>query len=256
MLSNNVFYHGTIRKVIVAFGTLFSNIYIDRKVGATGISSVSGTTIQRLQIPIAYGPKEKWVVRLEQDPSLQNHTYVSLPRMAFEIDGYQYDNSRKLNKMNKVVCNSGTGTSSTVFAPVPYNLMMSLYVITKNQEDALQIIEQILPTFTPEYTLVINAIPSMYVQQNIPIVLDSIVAEDSYDGAFQTRRFVIHHLRFTAKMNLFGGIQTSKPIFHTQVDIANNINADGTFTDYLAHHYADGATGTYEIVRDQWIEEL
>lgn len=253
MLSNNVFYHGIIRKTIVAFGTLFSNIYIDRKVGATGISSVSGTTIQRLQIPIAYGPKEKWVVRLEQDPTLQNHTYTSLPRMAFEIDGYSYDYTRKLNKMNKIICNSGaTGSSSTVFTPVPYNLIMSLYVITKNQEDALQIIEQILPTFTPQYTLVINTIPSMYLHQNVPITLDSITVDDTYDGAFQNRRFVIHQLRFTAKLNLFGGLQVSKPIYHVNANVSQNSDFSNVFT----HYYADGATGTYEIVRDEWVDEL
>jgi hypothetical protein len=98
MLNNNVYYHGIIRKSIVAFGRLFSDIYIDRKQG----DSVTGTTIQRLQIPLAYAPKEKWLVRIEQDPTLENHTYVSLPRMSFEIIGYNYDPSRKVNRMQQI----------------------------------------------------------------------------------------------------------------------------------------------------------
>jgi len=97
MLNNNVFYHGIIRKTIVVFGSLFSSIYIDRKEG----DSVTGTTVQRLQVPLAYAPKEKWLVRLEQDPDLSNNAYVSLPRMSFEILSYTYDASRKTNRMQK-----------------------------------------------------------------------------------------------------------------------------------------------------------
>lgn len=253
MLNSNVFYHGIIRSTIVAFGSLFSNIYIDRKVGASGIDSVNGTTIQRLQVPIAYGPKEKWVVRIDQDPTLEQHTYITLPRMSFEISGYSYDVTRKLNKMNKVICNDGapasSGLSAVAYAPVPYNISMNLYVVTKTQEDALQIIEQILPSFTPEYTLAVNAPISMI--QNVPVILNSITATDDYDRNFQTRRFVIHTLQFTLKTNLYGNIQTSKPIFSTITNVASVDGASG-----IAHHYSAGATGTYEIIRDEWIEDL
>jgi hypothetical protein len=160
MLNNNVFYHGIIRKTIVAFGRLFSDIYIDRKQG----DSVNGTTIQRLQIPLAYAPKEKWVVRLEQDPTLENYTYTSLPRMSFEILGYNYDATRKLNRMQQITCGEGENSLSTVYTPVPYNIDISLYILTKTQEDGLQILEQILPTFTPEYTLTINQLPEMNIK--------------------------------------------------------------------------------------------
>lgn len=141
MLNNQVFYHGIIRKCIVGFGSLFSDIYIDRKEG----DSVTGTTTQRLQVPLAYAPKEKWLVRLDQDPGLENYTYVSLPRMSFEIIGYNYDPMRKLNRMQQIKCGDGSGSVSTMFTPVPYNLDLTLYVLTKTQEDGLQIIEQILP---------------------------------------------------------------------------------------------------------------
>lgn len=247
MLNNNVFYHGTIRKTIVAFGSLFSNIYIDRKQN----NSVSGTTIQRLQVPLAYAPKEKWLVRIEQDPNLENNTYVSLPRMSFEITGYSYDATRRLNKMNKIVCNTGD-TSNSVFSPVPYNVDISLYVLTKTQEDAMQIIEQILPTFAPEYTMSINALPQMNIVQDIPIALNSIAVMDEYDGDFQTRRFVTHTLTFTLKLNLFGPVTDNKPIFNSSV----NITQDPSMNVAASTYTVEGDPQSYEVTNGQWIDEL
>jgi hypothetical protein len=105
MLNSNVYYHGIIRKCIVGFGSLFSDIYIDRREG----DSVTGAVIQRLQVPLAYAPKEKWIVRLDQDPSLENHVYTTLPRMSFEIIGYNYDPQRKVNRMQQLKCGRWTG---------------------------------------------------------------------------------------------------------------------------------------------------
>lgn len=246
MLNGNVFYHGIIRKTIIAFGNLFSNIYIDRKQG----DSVTGVTVQRLQVPIAYAPKEKWIVRLEQDPNLENNTYTTLPRLSFEITGYNYDSTRKLGKMNKVVCNDGV-SSSSMFAPVPYNISISLYVLTKTQEDAMQIIEQILPTFAPEYTVAINAVPQMNVIQDVPITLDSISVADEYDGDFETRRFVTHTLTFTLKLNLFGNVRDNKPIYTTGVNIGEN-EATGT----TSHYSAEGDPITYTIINESWVDDI
>lgn len=246
MLNGQVFYHGIIRKSIVAFGRLFSDIYIDRRQG----DSVEGEVIQRLQIPLAYAPKEKWLVRIEQDPTLENHTYTSLPRMSFEITGYSYDPTRKLGKMNKIVCNNG-GSSSSTFTPVPYNLDISLYILTKTQEDGLQILEQILPTFGPEYTLAINAIPEMNVVQDIPVTLNSVQVSDEYDGDFQTRRFVTHTLTFTIKLNLFGNVNDNKPIFNTQVNIGRD-----EFTGSNLVHVSEGDPDTYTVIRDEWLTDF
>lgn len=244
MLNNKVFYHGTIRKCIVAFGTLFSDIYIDRKSG----DSVTGNTIQRLQIPLAYAPKEKWLVRIEQDPNLENNTYISLPRMSFEILSYAYDSSRKLNRMQQIKCGDGTVGMDTLFTPVPYNIDISLYILTKTQEDALQILEQILPTFTPEYTLAINAVPDMNVILDLPIILNSVTSSDEYDGDFQTRRFVTHTLNFTLKTSLFGA-KTTKGVID---EVTANIGLNENFSNPSRVFVAEGDTTNATVDNQSW----
>lgn len=244
MLSNQVFYHGIIRKSVVAFGRLFSNIYIDRKQG----DSVSGTTLQRLQVPLAYAPKEKWLVRIEQDPTLENHTYTSLPRMSFEITGYTYDASRKVNRMQKITCGSGIDSLSYVYTPVPYNIDISLYILTKTQEDGLQIIEQILPTFTPEYTLAIKNLEDMNVVIDVPVILNSVSVQDDYDGDFQTRRFVTHTLNFTMKTSLFGAISGQGIITQVNANVGQNEN----FANPNRVYVAEGDPVTASVTQENW----
>ena len=246
MLNNNVYYHGTVRKAIVAFGKLFSNIYIDRKEGG----SVDGTTVQRLQVPLAYAPKEKWIVRLDQDPNLENHTYVSLPRMSFEIIGYNYDPSRKTNRLSKVTYQTGTTSKNHVYSPVPYNLDISMYILTKNQEDGLQIVEQILPTFTPEYTLPINALPDMDIVNSVPVILNSVSVSDEYDGDFQTRRFVTHTLNFQMKLNLFGPV-LNQGIIET---VTTNLGQNEDYSNPNRIYTADGDVTTATVSNESWID--
>ncbi len=248
MLNNNVFYHGLIRKSIVAFGRLFSDIYIDRKQG----DSVTGTTVQRLQIPLAYAPKEKWLVRIEQDPDLTNNVYVSLPRMSFEILGYSYDPSRKLNRMQQIKCGDGTNAMDAMYTPVPYNIDIALYVLTKTQEDALQIIEQILPTFTPEYTLTVNAVPDMNLKIDVPIVLNSVTSQDEYDGDFQTRRFVTHTLTFTMKTNLFGPMTNKKVIDQVYANVGQNED----FSNPNRVYTAEGDVVTATVNSENWLDNF
>lgn len=248
MLNGQVYYHGIIRKSIVAFGRLFSDVYIDRKQG----DSVNGTTVQRLQVPLAYAPKEKWLVRLEQDPNLQNNTYVSLPRMSFEIIGYTYDAQRKLSRMNQIKCGDNTGTVSTVFTPVPYNLDISMYVLTKNQEDGLQIIEQILPTFTPEYTLTVNVIPEMNLKIDVPVILNSVSVSDEYDGDFQTRRFVTHTLNFQMKINMFGAVDDGSVIEKVNANVGQNEDFSSPNRVYVA----EGDSTTATVDTESWTDSL
>jgi hypothetical protein len=248
MINGNVFYHGSLRKAIVAFGSLFSDIYIDRKEG----NSVTGTTVQRLQIPLAYAPKEKWVVRLEQDPNLENHTYTSLPRMSFEIIGYSYDPQRKLGRNQQIKCGDGTGTVKSVYTPVPYNIDISLYILTKTQEDGLQIIEQILPTFTPEYSIAVRMIPEMNIVQDIPIVLNSVAVNDEYDGDFQTRRFVTHTLNFQMKVNLFGNINDGNVITTVNANVGENED----FSNPNRIYTATGEVSTATVNTESWLDDF
>lgn len=245
MLNGQTFYHGAIRKTIVAFGRLFSDIKIERQ-----LKDGSDDIDQTIVVPISYAPKEKWIVRIDQDPTLSNHTYISLPRMSFEITGYSYDATRKLNKMNKITCNTATTENNplrnNVFTPVPYNIDISLYILTKTQEDAMQIIEQILPSFNPEYTLSINAVPEMNIIQDIPIVLNSVTVQDDYDGDFETRRFVTHTLNFTLKTNIYGNV-SSQGVINT---VIANTNENPT-TQFIASAATPGGP-----IEENWEENL
>jgi hypothetical protein len=244
MLNGNVYYHGSIRKAIVAFGRLFSDIYIDRKQG----DSVSGDTIQRLQVPLSYAPKEKWLVRLDSQSDLENNvTAITLPRMSFEIMGYTYDSSRKLNRMQQIQSDASASTKPTVYTPVPYNLELSLYVLTKTQEDGMQIIEQILPTFTPEYTLTINMVPEMGIIMDVPVILNSVSVVDEYDGSFTDRRFVTHTLNFEMKLNLYGPVSGQGIITQVNANVGENESYGANRT-----YVAEGDVTTATVTSEQW----
>lgn len=224
MLNDQTYYHGAIRKAIVAFGRLFSDIRIER-------ANNDGTAEQTIQVPLAYAPKEKWLVRIDGDPTLNNYTYASLPRMSFEIVSYAYDSTRKTNKLNKITCENLNGTNKkSVFSPAPYNIDISLYIVTKTQEDGMQILEQILPIFTPEYTLAVNALPALDVVQDVPVILQSVQVNDEYDGDFQTRRFVTHTLNFQMKTNVYGYVSEQGVITTTKANLSEPINTKYTAT--------------------------
>src|SRR6056300_1628113 len=243
MLNNQVFYHGIIRNSIVAFGNLFSNIYIDRKSGG----SVDGTTEQRIRVPLAYAPKEKWLTRLEQDPNLENHTYISLPRMSFEVIGYIYDPVRKMNKMSQITQGGGNNSVKKTFSPVPYTVDLSMYILSKTQEDGLQILEQILPRFTPDYTMGVK-MTDMDIVTDIPIILNSVSVVDEYDGDFQQRRFVTHTLNFQLKINLFGPI-SNKGVIET---VEANIGENEDFSNPNRTYVATGDTTTATLDSESW----
>ena len=207
------FYHETIRKVIVAFGTMFNNVQLVRK-------DNDGNIIQTMKVPLAYGPRQKFLVRLNEDADLSKAVAVTLPRIGFEIQNLSYDPARKLNRVQKYK-KIKTGRSNkleTQFMPVPYNLSVQLYVMAKQSDDALQIVEQILPFFQPDYTLTINDMADMGIKREVPIVLNSISYEDNYQGDFETRRALIYTLDFTAKFYLYGPVTSTSVIKTVQVD--------------------------------------
>ena len=207
------FYHETIRKIIVSFGTIFNNIQIIRK-------NSSGNITQSMKVPLAYGPKQKFLTRIREDASISKTTAITLPRIAFEIQTLSYDTTRKLNRVTKIRKTSAKGSSKleTQYMPVPYNVDLQLFVMAKSGDDALQIIEQILPFFQPEYTITVNDNLDMKQKRDIPIVLTGIDYEDNYEGDFTTRRAIIYTLSFTAKFYLYGPVTSQSVIKSVQVD--------------------------------------
>ena len=213
------FYNQGMRKMTVAFGQVFNNIQIKRQ--------GSDSTIQSIRVPLAYAPKEKFLVRLDQQPSLDDRQFaVTLPRMGFEISGIEYDGSRKLTKVQKFkTTKTNSGVMNFNYMPVPYNISYNLYCFTATAEGGLQIVEQILPYFQPDYTVTINVVPEMGIKRDVPIVLNNINYEDSYSGDFESRRAVIYTLNFTAKTYLYGPASTQKVIRETQADMHTDLPA-------------------------------
>ena len=209
------FYHETMRNVIVAFGTLFNNIHLVRK-------NNSGAIIQTMKVPLAYGPRQKWLTRLDADESLDSKVAITLPRLGFEIQNLAYDPARKLNRVQKFKkvksSTSDANKMDSQYMPVPYNLNIQLYAMAKQSDDALQMVEQILPYFQPDYTLTIKDMEEMGIARDIPIVLNSINYEDSYRGDYAERRAIMYTLDFTTKFYLYGPVTSSKVIKTVQVD--------------------------------------
>ena len=207
------FYHETIRKIVIAFGTMFNSIDLVRK-------DNSGAVTQIMKVPLAYGPREKFLVRLREDADLTKQVAITLPRIGFEIKDLSYDPARKLSRVQKFKKVKGANTKQldTQYMPVPYNLDFELYIMAKQSDDALQIVEQILPYFQPDYTLTINDMSDMGIKKDVPIILNSISYEDNYDGDFVSRRALIYTMSFTTKFYLYGPVTSSKVIKTVQVD--------------------------------------
>ena len=212
------FYNEGMRKMTIAFCEIFNNIQIKRK-------DSSGAVIQSIKVPLAYAPKEKFLVRLDQQPSLSEREFaITLPRLGFEISGIEYDGSRKLTKVQKFkTTKTNTGVMNFNYMPVPYNISYNLYCFTATAEGGLQIVEQILPYFQPDYTVTINVIPELGIKRDVPIILNSVNYEDSYSGDFESRRAVIYTLGFTAKTYLYGPASTQKVIKETQSDLHTDL---------------------------------
>ena len=208
------FYNQSTRNVVVAFGTLFNTIQLHKKDG-------SGNIVQSMKVPLAYGPKQKWLSRLTEDPNLSKKVAVTLPRIGFEISGITYDPARKLQKtvkVKKVADGIDNNQVKSGFMPVPYNINFELYVLSKNSDDALQIVEQILPFFQPDYTVTMKEIPELDIIRDVPIILNSVGYEDDYEGSFTSRRSIIYTLSFTAKYYMYGPVTASNVIRRVQVD--------------------------------------
>ena len=201
------FYHQISRKMVVAFGSLFNTIEVRKTDSSDAITEV-------IKIPLSYGPKDKMLTRISSDPNLNPKVALTVPRMGFELLSMTYDSVRKLNTLNRNVKKGTTGLKKQ-FNPVPYNWEFSLYVFVKNAEDGTQILEQILPFFTPEFTVTMNLVSSMEEVRDIPLVLNSVTSEDTYEGDFATRRSIIWTLSFTMKGFLYPDISDNAKVIET-----------------------------------------
>ena len=205
------FYHEILRKTVIGFGTLFNNIHIRHKTDGGGNFSV-------MKVPLAYGPMQKFLARIQQQPDLDRETAISLPRISFEMGGIQYDPSRKTGLAQTFLTKSGTNAKK-VYMPVPYNIGFELSIMSKLSDDALQIVEQIIPYFQPSFNITVNLVESIGEKKDIPIVLESVNYSDSYEGGFDSRRILIYTLAFTAKTYLFGPVADSPEGLIKKVDV-------------------------------------
>lgn len=216
------YYHEIIRKTIIGFGTLFNQIYIRH-------DDANGASYSEMRVPLAYGPMQKFLAKIQQQAELNKPVALTLPRMSFEMISIQYDPSRKTGVTQTFKASDGTNLKK-VYMPVPYNIGFELNILTKLNDDALQIVEQILPYFQPSFNISIDLIDSIGEKRDIPVVLNSTSFQDDYEGDFSTRRSLIYTLNFTAKTYLFGPVaETTDGLIkkvqvdtHTSTDIANS----------------------------------
>ena len=231
------FYHATMRKSVAVFGTLFNNMNVIRKDGSGGI-------LNQIKVPLAYGPKQKFLARLDQEAGFEAPLAIKLPRMAFEITSLEIDDTQKLQKRNKIVETHASDITKrkTISHYTSYNIGMSLYILTKNQDDGLQLVEQILPYFQPDYTVTIKPVDNFDLKQDVPIVLDSVSIDDQYEGEFTERRVLTYQLDFTMKMKFYGPTADVGLIREINVDIEKF----GTTNIMEEIDFTVGATDTAE----------
>ena len=235
----HTFYHNTIRKYVILFGTLFNDIHINREDTSNGVT-------RTIKVPISYGPKEKMLARIDADPSL-NRPAIVLPRMSFEMTDLNYGPTRKLNTVGKVVGVDTTNSDLTryQYTPVPYDLNFILSIAVKNADDGTRILEQILPFFTPSWNSTVELIPELGIKLDIPIVLNAVSSEDSYEGDFEQRRSIVWTLSFTMKGYIFGPTRPSSgsALGADLIKLAN-IN----FYDTSTYNNINDAVGNTDVV--------
>lgn len=238
----STYYHGIIRRYVIAFANLFNDIIVVRR-------DQNGIEQQRLEIPIAYGPKEKFYTRMKQDPNLDTPGAISLPRIGFEITGFNYAPERKLSSTLKQKLTISDTTRQNVYVPVPYNITFGLSIFSAYADDSMQILEQILPYFRPEFTTNVNLLPSMNIVTDTPVVLQGINIEDRYEGDFETRRAIIHTLDFNLLGYIYGPTTTQGVITRSIANIYDNVLVGGSpLQAQIITNSANGAYSNTQII--------
>jgi len=236
MLGNH-FYHEIIKKNVKAFGTIFNNVQIEKKDPETG------AVIRQEKVALAYGPKSKFLARLDQDPSTERKVSITMPRISFEMTGITYDSSRKTSPIQKYLKKDNADAVSVQYMPVPYNLEFELGILSRNQDDALQILEQILPYFQPSFNVTINLIPEMDEKKDLPIILNNINYEDDYEDDMMRRRAIIYTLSFTLKTYMYGPV--------TDAQIIRKATVFETLGDFQQHRRSVRYDVTPKALTDQ-----
>lgn len=216
------FYHASIRRYVIMFGNLFNELQIDR-------FSDTGAKVQTLNVPISYGPKQRFIERALADPTLNRSISITLPRIAFAMTSMNYAPNRKLNSTLKFKNNliMQASAAQTTYAPVPYDFNFTLSVLVKNAEDGTQIIEKMLPFFTPDFTVTMKALPQLNVNLDVPIELISVTSDDTYEGDFDTsRRVLTWDLQFIVKGYLWGPVTTSKYITQAEIKYFDGLDRE------------------------------
>lgn len=222
------FYHQSLRKYIIMFGNMFNDVFVRRY-------DANGNSIQAVAVPLSYGPKEKFLVRITQDPNLDQQVAIQLPRMGFEMTTLNYDGNRRLNAHNRnVKITNDENKLDFNYAPVPYDLQFSLYAYVRNADDGAQILEQIVPYFGPEWTNSVRVIPQTNLTIDVPTVLNNVSIEDTYEGNFETRRALIYTFEFTVKAYFYGPVRRQGVIKRAQIDfgiVSSNSSSKITLED-------------------------
>tara|TARA_Y100000592_G_scaffold72804_1_gene113265 strand:- start:930 stop:1931 length:1002 start_codon:yes stop_codon:yes gene_type:complete len=213
MLGNAQFYHRTIRKIVVAFGTVFNDIILQR------MKSDGTTKMTAFKVPLSYGAKEKYLTRITADPTLTKAVQTVIPRISFEMVSMTYDTGRKLNTLTQNFAANTSTSIKTQFRPVPYNFDFNLSIYVRNTEDGTQILEQILPFFTPDFTVTVNFVPEMTQKYDMPIVLNSVNSTVDYEGDMMSTRLIMWDLSFTAKSYIFPPVKSGKYIRQANTNI-------------------------------------
>ena len=219
MLNTGYTYNKVIRKCVIAFGTIFNNIEVRRE-------NSDGSTYSKMKVPLAYGPKQKFLARLEQQPELNKKVAITLPRIAFELTGISYDATRKLSPVTLELKADGNNAVRKMYTPVPYNLEFSLSILSKTNDEALEITEQIMPFFQPSYNVTVNIVEALKEYRDVPIVMNTINYTDDYEGDFTQRKLTTVDMSFTMKTYVFGPSQTGAPIKKAKVNYKTGVNRE------------------------------
>jgi FlaG/FlaF family flagellin (archaellin) len=243
MLGNDHFYNRTIRKVVVAFGTMFNDIHVVR------YNKAGTTAYEKFKVPLNYGAKEKYITRITTDPTLTKSIATSVPRISFDMTGMSYDTARKLpSTLRNFAANNAT-TVKTQFVPVPYDFTFSLSIYVRNTEDGTQILEQILPFFTPDFNVTINFIPSMGKKYDMPVILNSVSNQTEYEGDLMSTRLITWDLEFTAKAYIWPPVISAEVIRQANTSLYLETRTKDAQKVYVNYANGVGYFTSNEIVR-------